>query len=219
MHECVFSASRQLEHGVHAIDIAKFLIDRGYHPPTVYFPLIVKEAIMIEPTETESKATMDAFIDVMIEAAELAEKDPAGTARRAPDHADLAAGRDQGRPGAERLPGVTRGAAWRLIDTGPLDGASNMAIDEALLEAFDPRRSTPVLPSLRLGPARPLPGALPGRRGGARPAPLPGARRPGGPADHRRRRHLPRRRADLLHRLLPAPPARGRRASTIPTGT
>jgi glycine dehydrogenase subunit 2 len=76
MHECVFSASKQLAHGVHAIDIAKFLIDRGYHPPTVYFPMIVKEAIMIEPTETESKATMDAFIEVMIEAAVTAETNP-----------------------------------------------------------------------------------------------------------------------------------------------
>jgi glycine dehydrogenase subunit 2 len=76
MHECVFSASRQLENGVHAIDIAKYLIDRGYHPPTVYFPMIVKEAIMIEPTETESKATMDAFIEVMIEAAKTAESNP-----------------------------------------------------------------------------------------------------------------------------------------------
>ncbi|MEI6306704.1 MAG: aminomethyl-transferring glycine dehydrogenase subunit GcvPB, partial [Deltaproteobacteria bacterium] len=76
MHECVFSASKQLAHGVHAIDIAKFLIDRGYHPPTVYFPLTVKEAIMIEPTETESKATLDAFIDVMIEAAKTAETNP-----------------------------------------------------------------------------------------------------------------------------------------------
>jgi len=76
MHECVFSASKQLEHGVHAIDIAKFLIDRGYHPPTVYFPLIVKDAIMIEPTETESKATLDAFIEVMIEAARTAESNP-----------------------------------------------------------------------------------------------------------------------------------------------
>ncbi|MCP6717485.1 hypothetical protein NL524_29830, partial [Klebsiella pneumoniae] len=47
MHECVFSAARQARNGVHAIDIAKFLIDRGVHPPTVYFPLIVKEAIMI----------------------------------------------------------------------------------------------------------------------------------------------------------------------------
>jgi glycine dehydrogenase subunit 2 len=76
MHECVFSASKQLQHGVHAIDVAKYLIDRGYHPPTVYFPLIVKEAIMIEPTETESKATMDAFIAVMRQAAELAMTNP-----------------------------------------------------------------------------------------------------------------------------------------------
>ncbi len=76
MHEAVFSASKQLAHGVHAIDIAKFLIDKGCHPPTVYFPLIVKEAIMIEPTETESKQTLDEFIAVMIEAARQAEVDP-----------------------------------------------------------------------------------------------------------------------------------------------
>ncbi|HEY5512872.1 MAG TPA: aminomethyl-transferring glycine dehydrogenase subunit GcvPB [Geomonas sp.] len=77
MHECVFSASRQLKDGVHAIDIAKYLIDRGFHPPTVYFPLNVKEAIMIEPTETESKQTMDAFIEVMLEAARVARSNPA----------------------------------------------------------------------------------------------------------------------------------------------
>lgn len=76
MHECVFSASRQLQQGIHAIDIAKYLIDQGIHPPTVYFPLIVKEAIMIEPTETESKGTLDAFIEVMREAARLAVSDP-----------------------------------------------------------------------------------------------------------------------------------------------
>lgn len=76
MHECVLSASRQLLHGVRAIDIAKYLIDQGFHPPTVYFPMIVKEAIMIEPTETESKATLDSFVEVMIEAAELAVSDP-----------------------------------------------------------------------------------------------------------------------------------------------
>ena len=76
MHECVFSAAKQAAQGVHAIDIAKFLIDKGYHPPTVYFPLIVKEAIMIEPTETESKTTMDAFIEVMIAAAKQAESNP-----------------------------------------------------------------------------------------------------------------------------------------------
>lgn len=77
MHECVFSASRQAKNGVHALDIAKFLIDRGFHPPTIYFPLIVREALMIEPTETEGKETLDAFIDAMIEAAELAETNPA----------------------------------------------------------------------------------------------------------------------------------------------
>jgi len=77
MHECVFSAARQEKKGVHALDIAKFLIDQGIHPPTIYFPLIVKEALMIEPTETESKEDMDVFVDAMIKAAELAEKDPA----------------------------------------------------------------------------------------------------------------------------------------------
>ena len=78
MHECVLSASKQAESGVHAIDIAKFLIDKGIHPPTVYFPLIVKEAIMIEPTETESRQTIDQFIEAMIEAAELAKTKPEG---------------------------------------------------------------------------------------------------------------------------------------------
>ena len=76
MHECVFSASRQVAKGVHALDIAKALIDRGYHPPTIYFPLIVPEALMIEPTETESKETLDAFCDAMIEIAKLAETSP-----------------------------------------------------------------------------------------------------------------------------------------------
>ena len=75
-HECVFSASRQTEKGVHAIDIAKSLIDAGFHPPTVYFPTIVHEALMIEPTETESKETIDGFIDTMITIAKTAESHP-----------------------------------------------------------------------------------------------------------------------------------------------
>jgi len=76
-HECVLSISEQMAHnGVRAIDIAKAIIDRGFHPPTVYFPTIVKEAMMIEPTETESKETLDAFIDAMIEIAEQAEAQP-----------------------------------------------------------------------------------------------------------------------------------------------
>jgi len=77
MHECVFSAKTQAERGVHAIDIAKFLIDQQIHPPTVYFPISVPEAIMIEPTETESKQAMDHFIEKMIEADKLSLSDPA----------------------------------------------------------------------------------------------------------------------------------------------
>jgi glycine dehydrogenase subunit 2 len=77
MHECVFSINGKMaENGVHALDVAKALIDKGFHPPTVYFPITVKEAIMIEPTETESKETLDAFIDAMIDIADLAEKQP-----------------------------------------------------------------------------------------------------------------------------------------------
>ncbi len=76
MHEVVFSASRQAAKGVHALDIAKALIDRGFHPPTMYFPMTVHEALMVEPTETESKETIDLFIETMIELARLAESDP-----------------------------------------------------------------------------------------------------------------------------------------------
>ncbi len=76
-HECVFTINGKMaENGVHALDVAKALIDRGFHPPTVYFPITVKEAIMIEPTETESKETLDAFVDAMIEIAQIAETDP-----------------------------------------------------------------------------------------------------------------------------------------------
>jgi len=77
MHECVLSASRQAAKGVHAIDIAKALIDEGMHPPTVYFPLVVKEALMIEPTETEAREEIDRFVRVMRAIAERAERDPA----------------------------------------------------------------------------------------------------------------------------------------------
>ncbi len=76
MHECVFTAKKQIKNGVHALDIAKALIDRGYHPPTIYFPLVVEEAIMIEPTETESKQELDMFIEAMKEIAMTAQSDP-----------------------------------------------------------------------------------------------------------------------------------------------
>ncbi len=75
MHECVFDASPQAKKGTNAMDMAKALLDYGFHAPTVYFPLTVNESIMIEPTETESKETMDAFCDAMIEIAERIEKE------------------------------------------------------------------------------------------------------------------------------------------------
>ncbi len=76
MHEFVISAERRKELGVRALDIAKRLLDFGFHAPTVYFPLIVNEAIMIEPTETESKETLDGFIEAMSKIAREAEETP-----------------------------------------------------------------------------------------------------------------------------------------------
>ena len=76
MHECIFTAARQKPKGIRTLDIAKRLLDFGYHPPTIYFPLIVEEAMMIEPTETESKQTLDQFIDAMRKIAEEADRDP-----------------------------------------------------------------------------------------------------------------------------------------------
>ena len=77
MHEVVASDKNLLdETGISTLDVAKGLIDRGFHPPTIYFPLIVKGALMCEPTETESKETIEEFADAMIEIAKLAKTDP-----------------------------------------------------------------------------------------------------------------------------------------------
>lgn len=76
MHEFVLSGETQAEKGVRTLDMAKRLLDFGYHPPTVYFPLIVHEAIMIEPTETESRETLDRFADTLISIAEEAGQEP-----------------------------------------------------------------------------------------------------------------------------------------------
>lgn len=76
MHEFVLSAARQKQEGISALDIAKRLIDYGFHPPTMYFPLVVREALMVEPTETESLETLDAFADAMLRVAREAEEDP-----------------------------------------------------------------------------------------------------------------------------------------------
>jgi glycine dehydrogenase subunit 2 len=77
MHEFVVSARHlKREHGITALDVAKRLMDHGFHPPTIYFPLIVPEALMIEPTETETRETLDAFCEAMLAIAQEAADDP-----------------------------------------------------------------------------------------------------------------------------------------------
>lgn len=77
MHECVLTAEKyKKEYGVRALDLSKRLIDYGFHPPTNYFPLIVPEGFMIEPTETEAKETLDAFCDALIAICEEAKTQP-----------------------------------------------------------------------------------------------------------------------------------------------
>jgi len=86
MHEFVLSTrSLKRQYGISALDVAKRLMDYGFHPPTVYFPLIVPEALMIEPTETEAKETLDAFADAMLAIAREAEQDP-DALKEAPHH-------------------------------------------------------------------------------------------------------------------------------------
>ncbi len=76
MHECVLSGDYQMKYGVSTLDMAKRLLDFGYHPPTIYFPLIVHEAMMSEPTDCESLSTLDEFIGVMRAIAKEAEENP-----------------------------------------------------------------------------------------------------------------------------------------------
>ncbi len=76
MHECIFTDRNQHRHGVTTLDIAKRLLDYGYHPPTIYFPLVVSGALMIEPTETETLETLDGFIAAMHAIAAEAKNDP-----------------------------------------------------------------------------------------------------------------------------------------------
>jgi glycine dehydrogenase subunit 2 len=95
MHEFVASAARlKAEQGVSAMDLAKRLLDFGFHAPTVYFPPIVREALMIEPTETESKQTLDAFAEalgqIVREPPELLHQAPHTTLRSRPDEVQAA---------------------------------------------------------------------------------------------------------------------------------
>jgi glycine dehydrogenase subunit 2 len=97
MHEFVSTAKPLKKHGVRGMDVAKRLIDLGYHPPTVYFPLVVEEALMVEPTETESKETIDGLAAALNQIAaeaetdpELLQKAPVTTPVRRPDEARAA---------------------------------------------------------------------------------------------------------------------------------
>jgi glycine dehydrogenase subunit 2 len=74
MHEVVLAGLKA--NGARTLDVAKRLLDYGYHPPTIYFPLVVPEAMMVEPTETETKATLDAFADAMLAIADEAKAEP-----------------------------------------------------------------------------------------------------------------------------------------------
>jgi glycine dehydrogenase subunit 2 len=93
MHEVVLSDRRlKKETGVQTLDVAKRLIDYGFHPPTIYFPLVVPGALMIEPTETEARETLDDFADAMLSIAQEAQEDP------------------------ERVKGAPHGTALRRLD-------------------------------------------------------------------------------------------------------
>ena len=76
MHECIFTDRLQHKYGVSTLDIAKRLLDYGFHPPTIYFPLVVSGALMIEPTETETPETLDSFVDAMLAIAREAKENP-----------------------------------------------------------------------------------------------------------------------------------------------
>src|SRR5213076_1209157 len=89
LHECVFSDRNLQDYDVHTLDVAKRLLDYGFYAPTIYFPLVVKGALMIEPTETETKETLDQFADALLAIAEEARSDPARV-REAPHTTRLA---------------------------------------------------------------------------------------------------------------------------------
>ncbi|MHB8619811.1 MAG: aminomethyl-transferring glycine dehydrogenase subunit GcvPB, partial [Chloroflexota bacterium] len=118
MHEFVLSGRRQKLAGVRTLDVAKRLIDFGFHPPTIYFPLTVEEAMMIEPTETESRETLDHFAQTMLAIAREAETEPE-TVRQAPTSTTLgrldetAAAR---RPNLRWRPGAVEPARGNVVE-------------------------------------------------------------------------------------------------------
>ena len=105
MHEFVLSGApmkRELE--IRTLDLAKRLLDHGVHPPTVYFPLLVDEALLIEPTETETKETLDRFAAIVAEILREAAEDPEVARTRASHHPGAPPGRGRGGTPAGRAP-------------------------------------------------------------------------------------------------------------------
>jgi glycine cleavage system P protein (glycine dehydrogenase) subunit 2 len=123
MHEFVLSARRlKRDHGVSALDVAKRLMDYGFHPPTIYFPLVVPEALMIEPTESEAKETLDAFTEAML-----------AIAHEAADEPELVHGAPHARP-VRRLDEV-RAAKHPVVRFGFEPDGSDIDSDDRELEA------------------------------------------------------------------------------------
>ncbi|HET7127619.1 MAG TPA: aminomethyl-transferring glycine dehydrogenase subunit GcvPB [Gaiellaceae bacterium] len=122
MHEFVLSARKlKREHGVSALDVAKRLMDYGFHPPTIYFPLVVPEALMIEPTESEAKETLDAFCDALVAIAREAAEEP-GTVHDAP-HSRPVKRLDEVRAAKEVV------VKYRFEDHPPAEGAGERQLE------------------------------------------------------------------------------------------
>ncbi len=114
MHEFVLSgAPMKRDLGIRTLDLAKRLLDHGYHPPTVYFPLLVEEALLIEPTETETKETLDAFADAIVEILREAKEDPRSPNRRR-TRRRCAGSMRPGRPRPRSFARLSRSARWAV---------------------------------------------------------------------------------------------------------
>ena len=123
MHEFVATGEPLKKHGVRTLDVAKRLLDFGFYAPTVYFPLTVPEALMVEPTETESKETLDRFAEALLQIAREAEEIAGGAHLGADENAGAPPRRDEREspPGGDGADGVMRARHWgRAQRSSPL---------------------------------------------------------------------------------------------------
>ena len=191
------------------MDIAKRLLDYGFHAPTVYFPLVVPEAMMIEPTETESKETLDAFADAIHR---IVDRRSRVLAQRPAYDCHQPARRGASRPQADPQMGTCR----VVIEAEPQSGVRNMAIDEAL--SGSGARSGGMHGSLvSLAVRDGLAGLFPGQRRCGRDSGLRGARRR--PSTDRRRRHPAPPRVDLFLQRSAGPSVVANSVANLRTGS